>query len=256
MADIVLTLREKLTHTVDLSCLVPDQFAALSNMELGDLAVWSAAAPRQALRLGDLFDIRGERSSTLRIRGDCRLAEGIGKQMSGGRVEIEGNAGADCGAAMSGGGIRISGEAGDNLGGAVPGASRGMTGGEIVVSGSAGKGAGARMRRGLMFIGGAAGDLAGRGMIAGTLVLGGTAGAGVGQGVKRGSVIALGPVGPPQGFQYACTYHPPHVPLILSRLAKAWGVGVTATQVHGRFRRHSGDMAELGKGEFLEWGRS
>ena len=33
------------------------------------------------------------------------------------------------------------------------------------------------------------------------------------------------------------------------RLAHA----VTDAQVHGLYRRHSGDLAELGKGEILEW---
>jgi formylmethanofuran dehydrogenase subunit C len=120
----------------------------------------------------------------------------------------------------------------------------------------AGSGAATRMRRGVVFIGGPAGELSGRGMIAGTLILGATAGAGTAQGIKRGSVIVLGSVVPPPGFQYACTYRPPHVPLILSRLVKAWGVPMSDTQIHGLFRRHSGDMAELGKGEFLEWCRS
>lgn len=253
MADIVLTLKAALTHPTDLSCVVPDRFADLSNEDVGNLAVWSAAAPRSALRLGDVFSIEGERSSTVRVRGDCRIAEGLGREMRGGRLEIEGNVGPHCGTAMQGGSIRVAGDAGDHLAGALPGASRGVVGGEIVVLGSAGSWVAERMRRGLVYVGGSTGEFAGRGMIAGTLVIGREPGAGTGQGIKRGSLVALGSIHPPDGFRFACTYRPPHVPLILTRLKTAFGARLTDAQVHGLYRRHSGDLAELGKGEILEW---
>jgi formylmethanofuran dehydrogenase subunit C len=253
VTEIVLTLRGVLTGTVDLSCIVPDQLATRSNVEIGNLLVWSSAAPRKPLPLGEVFRIDGERAPQVRIQGDCRQAEGLGRDMRGGRLEIEGNAGADCGIAMQGGIIRVTGDAGLNLGGALPGASRGMTGGEIVVLGSAEGLAGARMRRGLIFVGGTSGELAGRGMIAGTLVLGGPAGARPAEGVKRGTVVALGTISPPAGFRYACTYRPPVLPLILTRLRTGYGASISEQQVQGTYRRYSGDMAELGKGEILEW---
>ncbi len=124
MADIVLTLKAALTHPIDLSCVVPDRFAGLSNEDLGNLPVWSAAAPRSSLRLGDVFSIEGERSSTVRVRGDCRMAEGLGREMRGGQLEIEGNVGSHCGTAMQGGTIRVTGDAGDHL---ARRAARGLT---------------------------------------------------------------------------------------------------------------------------------
>jgi formylmethanofuran dehydrogenase subunit C len=253
MADIVLTLKAALRHTIDLSCVVPDRFAGLSNEDLGNLPIWSAATPRNSLRLGDVFSIEGERSATVRVRGDCRMAEGLGREMRGGQLEVEGNVGSHCGTAMQGGTIRVTGDAGDHLAGALAGASRGVVGGEIIVLGSAGSWVAERMRRGLVYVGGSTGEFAGRGMIAGTLVVGGEPGTGAGQGIKRGTLVALGSIKTPDGFRLACTYRPPHVPLILTRLQKAFGAPVTDVQVHGLYRRHSGDLAELGKGEILEW---
>src|SRR4030095_15700044 len=93
MTDIVLTLRAALAQATDLSRVVPDRFAELSNSDLGNLPVWSAAVPRTPLRLGDLFAIEGERSSSVHVKGDCRLGEGLGREMRGGRLEVEGNVG-------------------------------------------------------------------------------------------------------------------------------------------------------------------
>src|SRR5256885_12046389 len=68
---------------------------------------------------------------------------------------------------MSGGRIDVRGDAGANTGGAPAGAARGMTGGEIIVRGSVGDDAGARMRRGLLVVTGDGGRGTGKGMIAG-----------------------------------------------------------------------------------------
>lgn len=251
--EIVLELRSALTHALDLSCIVPDQLAELSNVEIGNLQVWSAASPRRPLSLGEVFRINGERSTTVRLRGDCRLAEEMGREMKGGRLYVEGSAGSSCGLGMQGGLIRVMGDAGSNLGGALPGAARGMTGGEIIVFGSVGPEVGARMRRGMIYVGGGAGERAGRGMIAGTLVVGGKVGPLPGAGSKRGSLVALSELPKPDGYWYACTYRPPHVPLILTRLRDQHGAPLTAPQISGEYRRYSGDLGELGKGEILSW---
>ena len=79
MADIVLTLKAALTHPIDLSCVVPDRFAGLSNEDVGNLPVWSAAAPRSSLRLGDVFSIEGERSSHGEGAGRLPAGRGDGK---------------------------------------------------------------------------------------------------------------------------------------------------------------------------------
>ena len=122
-----------------------------------------------------------------------------------------------------------------------------------VVAGGDRPHAGACMRRGLVAVRGAAGRGAGRGMIAGTVVLLGAAGPGAGRFCRRGSIVALGPLERPATFRYNCTYRPPHVRLLLRYLATRAGFDIAERQIAGRYARYSGDMAELGKGEILQW---
>lgn len=147
----------------------------------------------------------------------------------------------------------VEGNVGARAGAAPLGYKRGMTGGELIVRGSAGPGAGATMRRGLLVIGKNAGQQAGLGMIAGTVVVFGSAGADSGLWSKRGTVIALGRITPPPTYIYACTYQPVHLRLLLTRLSARFGLPVRPRHLKGLYRRYSGDMAELGKGEILTW---
>jgi formylmethanofuran dehydrogenase subunit C len=172
--------------------------------------------------------------------------------MRGGAITVQGSAGNDAGIAMTGGSIVIAGNAGDSVGGALPGASKGMTGGEIVVRGGAGREAGARMRRGTLYCA-SAGAGVGIGMIAGNIIVAGTIGDGVGVGNKRGSIVALSGVRVPQMYAYACTYSPPHLSLMLRSLRARFELPFDDAHLHGLYRRYSGDLAEIGKGEILEW---
>ena len=254
MTEVVtLSLIDALDHALVADCIAPDRFAGLGTKEIGGLPV--TLRGRQA-RLGDFFQVRGERSSTVRIAGDLSRVEGIGAGMTGGELVIDGSVGRDLGLAMSGGRIELHGDAGDNAGGAQPGASRGMTGGEIIVRGSVADEAGARMRRGLLVVTGDAGQSTGKGMIAGTVVVFGKAGPGTGRFLKRGSIVALGDIEHPATFSYACTYQPPHVAMLLRYLRMRCRLDVAEEQLGGRYQRYSGDLAELGKGEILRWVRS
>jgi formylmethanofuran dehydrogenase subunit C len=251
MSDqVTLKLRAPLEHRLEADAIVPDRFATLDARAIAGLPVWYGG---RGAALGDFFTVTGERSDRVLMQGDLAQASGLGAGMRGGELVIEGAAGRDAGAAMAGGVIEIRGAAGDNTGGALPGASRGMTGGEIVIRGAAGSDTGARMRRGLIAVTGDAGQGTGRGMIAGTVVLFGAAGAATGRWIKRGSIVSLGPVARPATFRFACTYRPPHVRLLLRYLASRHGLPVTESQIAGRYHRYSGDLAELGKGEILEW---
>jgi formylmethanofuran dehydrogenase subunit C len=251
MSDqVILTLRAPLEHRLEADAVVPDRFPALGARAIAGLPVWYGGQPAA---LGDFFTVTGERSDRVHVQGDVTRAVGLGAGMTNGELVIEGAAGRDTGAAMAGGAIDIRGSAGDNAGGALPGASRGMTGGEIVIRGNAGADAGARMRRGLITVTGDAGQGTGRGMIAGTVVIFGAAGTGTGRWLKRGSIVSFGAVVRPASFRYACTYRPPHVRLLLRYLATRYGLPMTESQVGGRYHRYSGDLAELGKGEILEW---
>lgn len=269
MSDrVTLTLRAPLALPLGAECITGDRFAGLSGEEIGALQLWSG---RTRIALGDVFTVRGDHSSNITIEGDTAQLDGVGTamregeitiagsigraagaRMSGGAILVSGNAGDDLGLAMSGGMLAVLGNAGDRTGAALQGASKGMTGGEIIVRGSAGRDAGARMRRGTLFCA-SAGDGAGTAMIAGNIIVAGALGNGAGLGNKRGSIVALGGVRVPSTYAYACTYRPPHVSLMLLSLRARHALPVSDAHIHGLYNRYSGDLAEIGKGEILEW---
>jgi formylmethanofuran dehydrogenase subunit C len=269
MSDrITLTLRAPLARALDADALASDRLAALSAQEISALELWDG---RTAVALGDVFAVSGDRSPSVLLEGDLTQLHGVGTLMGGGTLEItgsvgnslgarmrggaitvRGSAGDDVGNAMAGGSIVVAGNVGDRAGGALAGASKGMTGGEIIVRGSTGREAGARMRRGILYCG-STGAGAGTGMIAGNVIVSGAIGDGVGAGNKRGTIVALGPVRVPPTYAYACTYRPPHLSLMLLSLRKRFDLPVDDAHLHGLFKRYSGDLAEIGKGEILEW---
>ena len=269
MSDrITLTLRSALARPLAADAIVPDRFAALSAQEIAALELWDGRTP---IALGDVFTVSGERSGSVLLEGDLAQLHGVGtamaagsleirgaignalgERMRGGAIAVQGSAGDDVGTAMAGGSIVIGGSAGDRAAGALQGASKGMIGGDIVVRGGAGREAGARMRRGTLYCG-SVGSGAGLGMIAGNIIVAGAIGDGVGAGNKRGSIVALGSVSVPATYAYACTYRPPHLSLMLLSLRARFGVAVDDAHLHGLYKRYSGDLVEIGKGEILEW---
>ncbi len=256
-----------LVHSLD-----PARFAELSEQDVAALPV---SAGRQPATIGDFFTVQGQRSARVRMEWSTNRIDGLGAGMTGGELEIEGDAGSqvgagmrggtlhvrgsvgdDAGAAMAGGLLRIEGDAGERLGGNTPGAAKGMTGGEILVLGSAGADAGARLRRGLIVVGGDAGREAGRAMIAGSLVVLGSCSDGAGRGSKRGSIVACGGLTVPPTYRYACTYQPPHVRMTLLYLVRRHGLAIDTAIIDSVFRRYCGDAGDPGKGEILERVRS
>jgi formylmethanofuran dehydrogenase subunit C len=268
MPDAVrLTLRSPIDRPIELEGLTPDRTATLSQSEIAALPVVLGA--RRAA-LGDFFTVAGGRSDRLHIEGDLRTVDGLGAgtrsgelvlhgpvghrvaaRMTGGWVDIRGDAGDDAGIGMCGGALRVTGDAGDRLGAAAPGAAKGMTGGEIVVNGSTGREAGMRMRRGLIAVGGDAGSDAARAIIAGTLVVFGRTGADPGRGSKRGSIVALGHIDVPSTYEYACTYEPTYVRMLLTYLHRRYGVASDDSALDGPYARYCGDAGNPGKGEIL-----
>jgi formylmethanofuran dehydrogenase subunit C len=266
---IVLTPRARPDVPIDAESVAPDRLATLGEREIAALPVWQGA---RAATLGDFFSVRGGHAPDVRIEGDVPWADGLGTAMAGGTLRIEGRAGrgvgagmtagtiavrgdvdVDAGLAMAGGTLRIEGGAGDRLGAARPGASRGATGGEIIVVGSAGAQVGALARRVLIVVCGDVGEGAGRAMIAGTVIVLGAAGPGAGRWSKRGTLVVMGAVAVVPTYRHACTYRPPHLRLTLTYLRARHALAIDDRYVGGRFHRYSGDMAELGKGEILQW---
>jgi formylmethanofuran dehydrogenase subunit C len=265
---LTLTLRVALEERIELDGVTADRLAVLDEGAISNLPIWIG---RRAARLGDVFDVKGGQTERVRVEGDLRHVDGLaagtaggsmlvegavgqrlGAGMTGGWVDVRGDAGDDAGLAMAGGALRIVGNAGNRAGAAAPGASRGMSGGELIVNGTAGSEVGARARRGLVVVTGDAGPDAARAMIAGTLVAFGRVGAHAGRGSKRGSIVAIGGIDVPATYQYACTYQPTYIRLLLTYLRRRYGLSIEDQALNGRYRRFCGDAGTVGKGEILE----
>ena len=255
---------------VEAECLTPEQLIGKSSAEIAALAVQhgNAQAP-----LGEFFTVVGDASDgEIVLEGDCSRVKLVGTGMTRGRIQVRGNVGMHLGAEMTGGEIHVFGNAGDWVGAEMRGGrihvhgnaghlvgagyrgSRfGMRGGVILVEGKAGNDIGGTMRRGFIAIGGDTGDFPGVSLIAGTVFLFGRPGIRVAAGMKRGTVAVFGaePVLLPT-FRYDCSYRPVFLRLYLRQL-RAWGFPLAHEFEAGLYRRYSGDLVSLGKGEVLYW---
>ena len=265
--EIILQLKEPSTIPIEADSISPDRFAERSQREIKALPMFYG---RRKVSLGDLFDVAGERSDRIVVQGDLGHIKRIGQSMSrgriavqgdvgphlgahmqGGEIDVRGNCGDWAGAHMTGGRIWIHGNAGHHLGAAYTGEKRGVNRGVIVVDGNAGSDVGAVMRRGLIAVMGDTGDFTGARMIAGTIFVFGHLGKRAGAGMKRGSIVALGtcePLLPTYRFELA--FQPVFINIFINRLRK-WGLAVDSKMWAGLFRRYTGDINSLGKGEIL-----
>jgi formylmethanofuran dehydrogenase subunit C len=268
---IELALRSAVSVPVEAETVTPRAFLGKRVAEIEALPVVQGNA---TARLGDFFRVSGEPDGTVRVLGDCSRVKYLGRGMTEGRIEIDGDAGMHLGAEMRGGEIhvrgsvgdwagaemrggllRVSGSAGHLLGAAYRGSPKGMRGGIILVEGTAGNEVGCAMRRGLIAVGGA-GDFAGVMMLAGSLFVLGRLGARPGAGMKRGTLVTVARDGClPRllpTFRFDCEYRPPWLPLYARRL-DALGFPLPPELAMTACRRYSGDFTELGKGEILVW---
>jgi formylmethanofuran dehydrogenase subunit C len=246
-----IVVRVTMSAPADFSAVLEGSWTTATAKDLARRPVRIAGRGEQPL--GELAEVSGTADGTIRFTGDLRQVNHLGAGLSEGAVVVEGNIGDYVASGMSGGSVEIRGDAGARAGAAAPEARRGMSGGELVVYGSVGEGAGALMRRGLLVVGGRVGHHAGAGMIAGTLVAFGEVDATAGLWVKRGSIVALAGITIPSTYRYACTYQPAHLRLTLLRLRTRYRLPVTPLHLNGFYRRYSGDLADLGKGEILAW---
>jgi formylmethanofuran dehydrogenase subunit C len=260
-----LTLKVQPAAPLEADCLSPDHCLGKTAAEIADFAVMCG---NETSRLGDWFTVTGAgddlvvegnlarvkhigagmRQGRLRVRGDAGMH--LGANMHGGEIIVEGNAGDWAGTEMTGGLLRIQGHAGHGLGGAYRGGRRGMNRGLIIVEGNAGNEVGATMRRGLIVVLGDVGDFAGAFSTAGTILVFGRLGARPGAGMKRGTIVAFNPPELLPTFRYDCVYQPGFLRLIIQSL-RAHGVAIKDEYLTGSYRRYSGDLNALGKGEIL-----
>lgn len=251
---------------IEAAAMVPDRLVGKTVAEIARLPLFHGNRP---ILLADAFQISGDASDGIvEISGDCTRIKNLGKEMKAGQLTVHGNAGMHLGADMTGGRIDVHGCVGDWLGaemhdghihihgsaGNLAGAAYraepiGMRGGVILIDGDAGDEIGANMRRGLIAVGGRCGDMPGISMIAGSIFAFGGIGARPGAGMKRGSIVVLnGPVELPPTFRGNGDCDPVFLHLYIRQL-RSWGF--TTGKMSKLFRRFSGDLLTLGKGEIL-----
>jgi formylmethanofuran dehydrogenase subunit C len=265
--------------TLDITALPPGQWDAadllpekLHGLDATTLATRPLAEGMPGPVLGDCarITIDGD-DPILLIRGETHRLSGLGRNLDGGVLIIEGsagpeagagmrggelvihaNAGARLGAGMRGGLIRVYGDAGDWVGAALPGAVSGMRGGSILVQGSAGDRVADRMRRGLIVVAGDCGTGAASQMLAGTLVMLGKAGATLGSGMRRGSVLLCDESAiPDTGFAGNGLQTLGMIPLLRNYLESLDRKLAKALRPFSRVDRHLGDRGCGGLGELL-----
>lgn len=265
---ITFTLKEIPLVPLEAENLSPDVLAPLDHAAIRALPVFLG---KRRLALGDFFDVDGERSDQIEIRGDAGRVKWIGRamtcgsvrvvgnagmhlgsQMKGGEIHVTGNVSDWAGAEMAGGLIHIRGDAGGQIGAAYRGATTGMREGTILIEGSAGLEVGMRMKRGTIAIKGRVRDFVGLQMKGGTIVLCGGAEIRAGAGMTRGTIISLEPLKLLPTFIYACRYQP-NVLRVLERYLRPLGFPLPVDPATGLYQRYSGDSAVPGKGEILVW---
>jgi formylmethanofuran dehydrogenase subunit C len=265
---IILTLKEQPSVPLEAEMLCPDVMAPLAHDAIRELPVFLGKRQR---RLDDFFDVDGEASDEIEIRGDAAKVKWIGRRMTRGRITIAGNAGMHLGAymkggtievsgsvsdwlggEMSGGLIRVHGNAGGQIGAAYRGSLSGMTDGTIIVGGTGGLEIGMRMKRGIIAIGGPVRDFAGLQMKGGTLVIRQGAELRTGAWMNRGTIISLTPLQILPTFSYAATYNPTFLRLYARHLGTL-GFPIPYEDQDGAYERYIGDAAVPGKGELLIW---
>ncbi len=264
----MIELRLKRAPAVPLEAevLSPDILASLSHSEILSLTIFHG---RRRCRLGDFFDLQGEKSEHLRIQGQLKKVRRIGQGMSHGSIHIDGDVGMHLGAGMKGGAIHVSGNAGDwvgaemrngaihiqgnagdRVGASYRGSSTGMKNGLISVGGSAGLEVGLKMRRGTIVVQGRAGEFAGLQMKGGTIVLARGAGDRVGAWIRRGTIISFSPLNLLATFDSCGDFSTAFLG-VFERYLLGQNIQLPAPFSESKVTRHVGDKTVAGQGEIL-----
>ncbi|MGB8855895.1 MAG: formylmethanofuran dehydrogenase subunit C [Burkholderiales bacterium] len=268
MSALTFTLKEIPRQRIDMSPLTPDKLAGKSRKEIEKIPLQSG---RRKIPTTEIFRIKGDDAGSIIFADACSKLDHIGAAMTGGRIRIDGDAGAYLAFQISGGDIilngdagafaasgmkkglvEISGSAGDFLAAALPGDQRGMAGGTVIVRGNAGDRVGDHMRRGVVLIEGAVGDYCAARMTAGTIAVLGESGILPGFAMKRGTLLLRKM---PQRIPTTFNDCGPHRFGFLPILTKSWeayrGKWARLANASKPMQRFMGDLANNGKGEIL-----
>jgi formylmethanofuran dehydrogenase subunit C len=268
MSALTFTLKTALRQRVDCSPLTPELLANKTQAEIKEIELVSG---KQKLSVESLFNVTGDDATDIRFVDSCNKLDFIGRNLSGGKISVDGDVGAYLGlfmeagaievngntaiytgCEMKGGQIKVNGNTGDFVGGARPGQKNGMTGGTIIITGDSGDRTGDHMRRGMILIEGNAGDYCASRMVSGTIaVLGGT-GTHLGYGMKRGTVLLT--KAPSHGitanFNDCGSHTLAFLPLLFASFKKLDSQFANVDSF-SRVQRYAGDLAGIGMGEIL-----
>lgn len=267
MSALTFTLKTRPDQRVDMSPLVCQK---LENLELDEIAAIKLHCGKRKLRVDELFTISGFDPKHILIKNSCNKLDYIGKDLDGGIIHVEGDAGAYCGMGMKKGIINvlgntglyagcemkkglleISGNTGDFLGGALPGNKMGMKGGLILVKGNAGDRVGDHLRRGTILIEGSAGDYCGSRMIAGTIAVMGYTGKFLGHSMRRGTILLWNSPKLSASFNDCGSHTLAFLPMLFKSFAELNSPFADSENAFNRVQRFAGDMSEIGRGEIL-----
>ncbi|MDD5274458.1 MAG: formylmethanofuran dehydrogenase subunit C [Methylovulum sp.] len=267
MSALTFTLKTRPAQRVDMSPLVCQH---LQGMEPAEIAAIELQSGKCKLRVDELFNISGSDTQTIVIKNSFEKLDFIGKDLDGGSIMVEGDAGAYLAMGIKSGDIKVSGNAGlyagcemkkgyleiagntgDFLGGALPGNKMGMKGGLILVKGNAGERVGDHLRRGTILIEGNAGDYCGSRMTAGTIAVMGQTGRYLGYAMRRGTLLLWNPPTLSTSFNDCGTHTLAFLPMLFKAFAALNSRFADSAVAFNRVQRYAGDMAEMGRGEVL-----
>lgn len=267
MNPITFNLKTKPKQRLDMSPLIP---ANLTDKPLSDIGKITLQCGKAQISVAEVFDISGDDAQNIVINNSFDKLDYIGKEIDGGTITVNGNAGAYLGMGMKSGKITATGNVGifagcemkkgtleingnvdDFLGGAVPGNKMGMQGGTIVVKGNAGARAGDHMRRGLILIEGDAGDYCGSRMTAGTIAIMGKTGRYPGFAMRRGTLLLWNQPQLLPSFNDCGAHTLGFLPLLFKSFKSINSRFADAAIAFNRVQRYAGDMSEIGRGEIL-----
>lgn len=267
MSALTFTLTTQPVQRVDMSPLVCQ---ALQGLSLADIAALELQSGKRKFRVDELFTIEGSDAQNIVIKNSMDKLDFIGKELDGGTITVEGDAGAYLGMSMKTGEIKVSGNAGlyaacemkngylevsgnvgDFLGAALAGNKMGMKGGIILVKGNAGQRVGDHLRRGLILIEGNAGDYCGSRMTAGTIAVMGNTGRYLGYAMRRGTLLLWNAPQLSASFNDCGAHTLAFLPILFNSFKALNSKFADASVGFNRVQRYAGDMAEIGQGEVL-----
>ena len=267
MSALTFILKQPTDQRVDMSPLVCQK---LQGLDVNAIAAIELQHGKKRSRVDELFYITGMNTQEIIITNATDKLDFIGKELDGGTISIQGDAGAYLGMQMKSGTInvigdtdiyaacemkngllQIEGNTGDFLGGALPGNKQGMKGGTVLVKGNAGQRVGDHMRRGQILIEGNAGDYCGSRMVAGTIAVMGNTGRYLGYAMRRGTLLLWNQPQLSATFNDCGSHTLAFLPILFASFKSLNSRFSDSEVAFNRVQRFGGDMSETGRGEVL-----